>query len=139
MNTGKISIFLNSPAFALRENARKLLKTQEYTIILVRLPNGERWKICVFLNSLEFTFLGKYKKTGENFCERKITLCFPYVNRAVNSGELCFPKFNGICRSGKQGKMPVFNCKPGVNVEFYTGKTSVNTGKQDIRQVLTDR
>ena len=35
--------------------------------------------------------------------------------------------------------MPVFNCKPPVNVEFYTGKTSVNTGKQDIRQVLTDR
>ena len=35
--------------------------------------------------------------------------------------------------------MPVFNCKTQVNVKFYTGKTSVNTGKQDIRQVLTDR
>ena len=35
--------------------------------------------------------------------------------------------------------MPVFNCKTRVNVKFYTGKTSVNSGKQDIRQVLTDR
>ena len=35
--------------------------------------------------------------------------------------------------------MPVFNCKPRVNVKFYNGKTSVNTGKQDIRQVLTNR
>ena len=26
-----------------------------------------------------------------------------------------------------------------MNVEFYIGKTSVNTGKQDICQVLTDR
>ena len=63
VNTGKTSVFLNSLAFAVRENARKLLKTQEHTIS-VRLPNGERWKICVFLNSLEFTFLGKYRKTG---------------------------------------------------------------------------
>ena len=58
VNSGKASVFLHSRAFAVRENARKLLWTQEHTIISVRLPNGERWKICVFLNSLEFTFLG---------------------------------------------------------------------------------
>ena len=85
VNTGKTSVFLNSPAFAVRENTRKVLKTQEYTIISLRLPNSERWKI--FLNSLEFTFLGKYKKTGENFCEHGNAPCFPYVNRAVNSGK----------------------------------------------------
>ena len=37
-----------------------------YTIISMRLPNGVRWKICVFLNSLEFAFLGKLKKTSVN-------------------------------------------------------------------------
>ena len=58
-------------------------------MISVRLPNGERWQICVFYNSLEFAILGKYKKTGENFCERGNTPCFPYVNRAVNSGKQC--------------------------------------------------
>lgn len=37
-----------------KKTTRKLLKTQEHTIISVRLPNGERWKACVFLNYLEF-------------------------------------------------------------------------------------
>ena len=65
------------------------------------------------------------QKIQENSCKHRKTRYFPKVHRTVNIG--------------KQGKMPVFNCKPRVNVKFYTGKTSVNTGKQVIRQELTDR
>ena len=77
----------------------------------------------------------------ENFCERGNSPCFPYVNRAeTESGKQCvFQKLTAFPVVENKGKMPVFNCKPLVNVKFYTAKTSVNTGKRDIRQVLTDR
>ena len=65
------------------------------------------------------------QKIQENSCKHRKTRYFPKVHRTVNIG--------------KQGKMPVFNCKPRVKVKFYIGKTSVNTGKQVIRQELTER
>ena len=37
-----------------KKSTVKLLKMQEHTIISVHLLNGEHWKTCVFLNSLEF-------------------------------------------------------------------------------------
>ena len=33
-----------------------------------------------FLEFLWIRRLGKYKKTGENFCERGNALCFPHIN-----------------------------------------------------------
>ena len=66
------------------------------------------------------------QKIQENSCiKHRRTRYFPNVHRTMNIG--------------KQGKMPVFNCTPRVKVKFYTGKTSVNTGKQVIRQELTER
>ena len=59
---------------------------------------------------LEFSWirrLGKQKKTEENFCERQNTLCFPYVNRAVNWGKQCvlrnLPAFDALENKGKCG------------------------------------
>lgn len=62
------------------KSTRKLPQTLEYTIISVRLPNGEHWKTCVFLNSLEFTIpenTRKREKTPVNagilYAFRKLT------------------------------------------------------------------
>jgi len=102
----------------------------------------ERWTL-ENMRFLEFPWirrLGKYKKTGENFCERGNALCFPYVNRALSSGKQCvFRNFTAFAVPENKGKRRFSIVNHGMNVKFYTGKTSVNTGKQDIRQVLTDR
>ena len=72
VDIGKTSVCLHSRAFAVRENARKVLSKQEHTIISVRLPNGEHWKIYVFSNSLKFLKLNfsentrKQEKTSVN-------------------------------------------------------------------------
>ena len=67
----------------------------------------ERWTL-ENMRFLEFTWIHyprKYKKTRENCCERRNTLCFPYVNRAVNSGKRCvllnLPVFAVLENKGK--------------------------------------
>ena len=68
----------------------------------------ERWTL-ENMRFLEFTWIHyprKYKKTRENSCERRNTLCFPEVNRAVNSGKQCvllnLPAFAVLENKGKR-------------------------------------
>ena len=70
---------------------------------------AERWTLenTRFLEFSWIRCLGKQKKTGENFCERQNTLCFPYVNRAVNCGKQCvlqnLPAFGALENKVKCG------------------------------------
>ena len=59
-----------------KKSRRKLLKTKEHTIISVRLPNGERWKTRVFLNSLEFAVSVNKRKQEKTPVNARIHFAF---------------------------------------------------------------
>ena len=108
-------------------------------IISVRLPNGERWKICVSLNSLAIAFLGKCLKTGENFCECGNALCFPYVNRAVNSGkQWVLRNLTIFAILENKGKCRFSNVNPRWTWSFTPGKHLWTQANKAFAK-LTDR